>query len=213
MPKKPISPYKLASLPEWQQQRIKADEAKAKTAQVQGSSLKTFSPKRLAKMGGKTLYSSFSSNPDSRPLQRKHLVNGLSVKTITRQPMAKGKPLRYQGRRGRRLQQQRNPWREAIFAIHGRRCLYPGCHSTGPYDAMHAYGKQAHPEWHAEVWNGFPACRNHHTGGTKGTFEFDPVLRQALQMCADEMRAALDERRPQPSFEELQDIIAKEMGL
>lgn len=103
MPKKPVSPYKLATLPEWQQQRIKADEERAKVAQVQNSSLKTFSPKRLAKLGGRTLFSSFTPKHDAKPLQRRRRINGTSVYAVTRQPMAKGKPLRYQGRRGKRL--------------------------------------------------------------------------------------------------------------
>lgn len=113
------------------------------------------------------------------------------------------------GRRGRKLQTQRDPWRKRIFAIHGERCIYLGCNSMGPFDIAHAYGKGAYPEYHVMDWNGFPSCRRHHTGKDDDCFEFTPHLKAALTACADEMRASMEGRRPQPTWEELQDIIVR----
>jgi len=112
------------------------------------------------------------------------------------------------GRRGIRLEVERKKWRERIYAIHGERCLYPGCKSAGPFEVMHAYSKGAHPEWHVADWNGFPGCVWHHRLAREN-FEFTPYLKRALQWCADEMRAAAENRRPQPTWEELQAIIAE----
>lgn len=120
------------------------------------------------------------------------------------------------GKRGRRLKSARDPWRQRIFAIHGERCIYPGCNSTGPFDVAHAYGKGAYPEYHVMDWNGFPTCRRHHTGKDDDCFEFTPHLKRALKECADEMRASMREvtpgqppPRPQPTWAELQDIIVR----
>lgn len=115
--------------------------------------------------------------------------------------------LKKMGRRGRRLKAARDPWKRRIFAIHGERCIYPGCTATTGLDVMHAYSKGAHPEWHVADFNGFIGCRLHHTGAGNDSFEFGPHLKQALMACADEMHAAADGRRPQPSWEELQSII------
>jgi hypothetical protein len=114
------------------------------------------------------------------------------------------------GERGKRLESERAKWRQQIYAIHGYRCIYPGCHVTEGLEIMHGFGKGAHADWHVEVWNGFPGCISHHRTGVRN-FETTPKLRKALQLCADEMRAAHDGRRPQPSWNELQGIIKREV--
>jgi hypothetical protein len=113
------------------------------------------------------------------------------------------------GERGKRLESERAKWRQQIYAIHGYRCIYPGCYVTEGLEIMHGYGKGSHPELHTAIFNGFPGCIQHHRTAVRN-FETTPKLRKALQLCADEMRAAHDGRRPQPSRDELQGIIKRE---
>lgn len=158
-----------------------------------------------------------------KPLRRSALHSRVQMRDVRRFAAPSGRKysatswdakckLAQAGRRGIRYERERRVWRKAIFALHGERCIYPGCNSTGPFEIAHAYGKGAHPELHVAIHNGFPCCVGHHRVGTKGTFQFDPVLTKALQECADEMRAAVEGRRPQPSFAELQDIIARRVN-
>lgn len=109
-------------------------------------------------------------------------------------------------------QRERNKDRMAAkaeaFRIWGRQCIYPGCHETTHLEGMHAYGKGAHPEHHSQVWNFYPGCGFHHRLAPLN-FTTTPELKDSLMECADEMRASMDGKRPQPTWTELQDIITR----
>ena len=117
--KKPVNEYKLAALPEWQQQKIRADEAKARSAQVNGSKLRSFSAKRLKRLGNRTLYSTFTAKPAQKILAHKTQTKGGRVIRSVRQGL---KPVGVRGKRlapGDRLQER---------ASHALSCVC-GCNS------------------------------------------------------------------------------------
>lgn len=81
---------------------------------------------------------------------------------------------------------------------------------SGPMEGMHAYSVGAHPEKNlsANPCNIFPGCVNHHRTGKK-SFQFYAPWTKALQAAADLVLAAEANRRPLPSWEELQGEIAR----
>ena len=146
MPKKPISPYKLAALPEWQQCDIQRREAKAQATLRRGISLK---PK-----------------PGSRPLQRVRKIQGKVIKRLTQRTglVPSGKPLKLLGVRGKRLAPKD---RQQEASTHILPCCC-GCNAHLQPGADGIPGKglisRAHLESRRfettrnEDWNNLPAC-------------------------------------------------------
>ena len=156
--KKPISEYKLQALPEWHQQRIKADEAKAKAAQVEGSKLRSFSAKRLKRLGNRTLYSTFTAKPATITLAHKTRTKGGRIIRSVRQGL---KPIGVRGKRlapGDRLQER---------ASHALPCVC-GCNAHLQPGAGGVPGKGLISRAHLETrsheavrnddWNNLPGC-------------------------------------------------------
>jgi hypothetical protein len=128
-------------------------------------------------------------------------------RTYTPATFAHKTRLRKVGRRGVKLSIAHRKWRQLLLDMWGERCIWPfGDPCGGHLEAMHAFGKGAHPEWRVEPWNGFVGCGRHHRTAREN-FTSTPWLTRALQTCADEVRSAHENKRPSPTWEELQDII------
>lgn len=205
------NPIKWASLPD----HVKADIEERERRRDQGGS----SLKRTTSLQARHRWGVGKGTPKVRQgLKRANTKGKLGAKWLRPATFKDRTKLRKQGRRGIRLEGLRSKAREHMYRLWGRRCIYPGCQSTGPFEAMHAYGKGAHAELDAgakgmtpdqAALNLFPGCPPHHRGSDDNSFEFTPHLRKALQSCADEMLASAEGKRPQPSWDELQGIIVR----
>lgn len=127
MPKKPISPYKLASLPEWQQRDIQKREAKQQATLRRGTSLK--------------------QKPGAKRLQQTRKVKGKVIKRLTQHTglNPSGKPLRSVGVRGRRLEPKDKAARAEIT---GQPCCC-GCNRLSAWVHLKTRGSEAlrHLDW------------------------------------------------------------------
>lgn len=82
---------------------VKADPGEANDFRVQGSSLRSISPKRLAAIKGRQIHSTIGRKQGSRPLLWVRKIDGHKVRAVQQKPMMRGKPLKVLGKRGKRL--------------------------------------------------------------------------------------------------------------
>jgi hypothetical protein len=100
---------------------------------------------------------SFRQKLGRRRLLRVYKVADRKVKAIHRKPMAKGKPLKFQGRRGRRLAPGD---RKAAQSIKGLACI---CGCNQPVSWGHLQTRSAESTRHLE-WASVPVCSTIHPG-------------------------------------------------
>lgn len=100
---------------------------------------------------------SFRKKPGKRRLLRVYKVADRKVKTIQRKPMAKGRPLKFQGRRGRRLAPGD---RKAAEAIKGLSCV---CGCSQEVSWVHLQTRAVESTRHEDLAS-VPGCQTLHPG-------------------------------------------------